>query len=137
MPLPDLMIKPVRDELTRSGLVELRTPEDVDHALSAPGTVLVAVNSMCGCSAARMRPAVVSAIKSKKRPDRITTVFAGQDMEATARAREYFTDYPASSPAVALLRDGKVVYMMQRRDIERRLPADIAADLVDAFERFC
>ena len=137
MPMPDLMIKPVRDELTRSGLTELRTPAEVDRALASPGTVLVAVNSMCGCAAARMRPAVFSAIKHDKRPDLLTTVFAGQDMEATARAREYFTDYPASSPSVALLRDGEVVYMMQRRDIERRNPADIAADLVDAFERFC
>jgi putative YphP/YqiW family bacilliredoxin len=92
---------------------------------------------MCGCAAARMRPAVAQAVKHEKRPDRLTTVFAGQDMEATERAREYFTGYPPSSPSVALLRDGKVIYMMERRDIERRRPEDIAQTLKEAFERFC
>ena len=138
MPFPEMMVAPIRRELTQHGFLELRTPEDVDGAFQAEGTVLVAVNSTCGCSSTRMRPAVVQAVHdAEKRPDRITTVFAGQDMEATARVREYITDYPASSPSVALLRDGKVVYMMLRKDIERRVPEDIAADLKDAIERFC
>jgi putative YphP/YqiW family bacilliredoxin len=136
--LPDFMIKPVRDELSRMGLEELRSPDDVDEALKeSTGTVLVAVNSMCGCAAGRMRPAVAQALQHEKKPDRLTTVFAGQDLEATERAREYFTGYPPSSPSVALLKDGKVVFMLERKDIERRHPSEIASDLVDAFDRYC
>src|SRR5687768_7050456 len=102
MALSELIVGPVRAELSRVGFEELRTPAAVDQALDSEGTVLVAVNSMCGCSAARMRPAVAQAVKHDKKPDRLTTVFAGQDMDATAHAREYFTGYPPSSPAVAL-----------------------------------
>ena len=138
MPMSELMTRPVRDELKKMGLEELRTPADVDQALGeSTGTVLVAVNSMCGCAAARMRPAVAQAVKHGKRPDRLTTVFAGQDLAATDRAREYFTGYPPSSPSVALLKDGKLIYMMERREIEGRRPDQIAESLKAAFERFC
>ena len=137
MPLSELIVGPVRDELSRLGFEELRTPAAVDQALDSEGTVLVAVNSMCGCSAARMRPAVAQAVKHDKKPDRLTTVFAGQDMDATARAREYFTGYPPSSPAVALMKNGEIVYMMQRRDIEGRRPEQIAQTLKEAFDRLC
>ena len=135
MPLSELIVGPVRNELSRLGFEELRTPAAVDQALDSEGTVLVAVNSMCGCSAARMRPAVAQAVKHDKKPDRLTTVFAGQDMDATARAREYFTGYPPSSPAVALLKNGEIIYMMQRRDIEGRRPEQIAQTLKEAFDR--
>jgi putative YphP/YqiW family bacilliredoxin len=135
MPLPEMMVQPARAELTRLGLQELRTPQDVDAALTASGTVLVAVNSMCGCAAGRMRPAVALALRGGKAPEKLTTVFAGQDLDATARAREYFTGYPPSSPSIAILKDGKLVYMMERKDIERRHPEEIASDLVTAFER--
>jgi putative YphP/YqiW family bacilliredoxin len=135
MALSELIVGPVRAELSRVGFEELRTPAAVDQALDSEGTVLVAVNSMCGCSAARMRPAVAQAVKHDKKPDRLTTVFAGQDMDATARAREYFTGYPPSSPAVALLKNGEIIYMMQRRDIEGRRPEQIAETLKEAFDR--
>jgi putative YphP/YqiW family bacilliredoxin len=138
MPMSDVITRPVRDELKKMGLEELRTPADVDRALGeSTGTVLVAVNSMCGCAAARMRPAVAQAVNHDKRPDRLTTVFAGQDLDATERAREYFTGYPPSSPSVALLKDGKLIYMMERRDIEGRRPDQIAVSLKEAFDRFC
>ena len=135
MPLPEMMVQPARAELTRLGLQELRTPEEVDAALTSSGTVLVAVNSMCGCAAGRMRPAVALALRGDKAPEKLTTVFAGQDLDATARAREYFTGYPPSSPSIAILKDGEIVYMMERRDIERRHPEEIATDLVAAFEK--
>ena len=138
MPLPELMIAPMRRELAERGLLELRSAEDVDAALrDAPGTVLIAVNSACGCSATRMRPAVVEALRGPVVPDRAFTVFAGQDLEATARARDYFTGHPPSSPSVALLRDGRLVWMLGRDGIERRLPQEIAAELTAAFERHC
>jgi putative YphP/YqiW family bacilliredoxin len=101
------------------------------------GTVLVVVNSICGCAAGRARPAVSNALSHAVKPDTLATVFAGQDQEATAQARSYFTDYPPSSPSIALLRDGKLVYMMERHDIEGRMPEEIAADLTRAFDRFC
>ena len=135
MPLPEMMVRPARAELTRLGLQELRTPEEVDAALTSSGTVLVAVNSMCGCAAGRMRPAIALALRGGKAPEKLTTVFAGQDLDATARAREYFTGYPPSSPSIAILKDGEIVYMMERRDIERRHPEEIATDLVAAFEK--
>jgi bacilliredoxin len=135
MPLPEVMVQPARAELTRLGLQELRTPAEVDEALTSCGTVLVAVNSMCGCAAGRMRPAVALALRAGNPPEKLTTVFAGQDLAATARAREYFTGYAPSSPSIALLRDGAIVYMMERKDIERRHPEEIALDLVEAFER--
>lgn len=139
MPMyPEIMVIPMREELTRLGIEELRTAEDVDRALtSQPGTALVIVNSICGCAAGRMRPAVRLALQNAARPDRAYSVFAGQEKEATDRARSYFTGYPPSSPSVAILRDGKLVYMMQRRDIESREAPAIAADLKSALDKFC
>jgi putative YphP/YqiW family bacilliredoxin len=137
MPVPEMVLRPAREQMTRMGLQELRTPADVDEVMQRRGTVMVAVNSMCGCASARMRPAVAKAIQHSKVPDTMTTVFAGQDLQATARAREYFTGYPPSSPSVAILRDGEIVYMMERRQIEGRAPAEIAEDLVEAFDRYC
>jgi putative YphP/YqiW family bacilliredoxin len=139
MPMyPEIMVIPMREELTRLGIEELRTPKEVDHALSdRPGTALVIVNSICGCAAGRMRPAVRLALQNGTRPDRAYSVFAGQEKEATDRARSYFTGYPPSSPSVAILQDGKLVYMMPRRDIESREAPAIAADLKAAFDRLC
>ena len=132
------LITPMREELTRLGVQELRTPEDVDRTLrEAPGTTLVVVNSICGCAARNARPAVDRALRHERRPDRLTTVFAGQDAEATARARAYFAPYPASSPQIALLKDGVVAFMLERKNIEGRTADEIAKDLVDAFERHC
>ncbi|MGH7470887.1 MAG: BrxA/BrxB family bacilliredoxin [Longimicrobiales bacterium] len=138
MPLPELMVKPMREELTRLGFLELRTPEQVEDALTdASGTVLIAVNSVCGCAAGRMRPAMAAAIQHEQKPARLLTVFAGQDPDATARARSYFTGYGPSSPSVALLRDGTLVFMLERKDIEGRSPAAITHDLVRAFDQHC
>jgi putative YphP/YqiW family bacilliredoxin len=135
---PEIMVIPLREELTRLGVQELRTPEEVDGALAIPsGTTMVVVNSICGCAAGRMRPAVRAALEHPSRPERMFTVFAGQDGEATERARSYFSPYPPSSPSIALLRDGKLVHMMQRSDIEHREPADIANELRRVFDRFC
>lgn len=137
MPVPEMILKPVRDEMTRMGLEELRTPADVDAAINEKGSMLVAVNSMCGCAASRMRPAVARALRqSAKKPKKLTTVFAGQDLDATTRVREYFTGYPPSSPSIVLLKDGEVVWMMERRNIEGRMPDDIAIDIVEAFDRY-
>jgi putative YphP/YqiW family bacilliredoxin len=135
---PEIMVIPMREELTRMGVQELRTAEQVDGAIvSQPGTTMVIVNSICGCAAGRMRPAVRVALQNSVRPDKMFTVFAGQDSEATERARGYFTGYPPSSPSIALFRDGKLVYMMQRSDIEHREAADIAAELKKTFDKFC
>lgn len=135
---PELMVIPMRQELTNVGVKELRTTEEVDRALSnQPGTTMVVVNSICGCAAGRMRPAVRAALQNSNRPDNLFSVFAGQDRDATERARSYFTGYPPSSPSVALLRDGKLVHMLQRSDIEHREPADIAMELKRAFDKFC
>ena len=133
------LVAPMREELTRIGFAELRTPEEVDHAIrETPGTTLVVVNSVCGCSARNARPAVAAAVQSATRkPAQLTTVFAGQDAAATDRARSYFTGYPPSSPSIALLRDGVLVHILERRQIEGRAPQDIAADLVAAFEQHC
>ena len=137
MPVPEMILKPVREQMTRMGLQELRTPAEVDSVVQQPGLVLVAFNSMCGCAASRMRPAVARALQHPKKPDTLTTVFAGQDMAATARMREILVGHPPSSPAVALLRDGEVVYMMPRREIEGRMPDEIADDLIEAFNQYC
>ena len=139
MPMyPELMVVPMREELTRLGIQELRTPEEVDQALkNRPGTTMVVVNSICGCAAGRMRPAVRMALQNSIRPDHAYSVFAGQEKEATDRTRSYFTGYPPSSPSIAILRDGQLVYMMQRRDIESREAPAIAADLQAAFDRLC
>jgi putative YphP/YqiW family bacilliredoxin len=135
---PEEMVEPMREELTSLGFRELRTPAEVDSILKrAEGTVLVFVNSICGCAAGKARPAAALALSRQPRPDILCTVFAGQDREATDRARTYFTGYDASSPSIALLRDGNLVFMLERRDIEGRDPHAIAEDLVSAFDRFC
>jgi putative YphP/YqiW family bacilliredoxin len=135
---PEIMLVPMREDLTRLGIQELRTAAEVDRALAGqPGTTMVVVNSICGCAAGRMRPAVRVALQHPGRPERLFSVFAGQDKEATDRARSYFTGYPASSPSIGLLRDGKLVHMMQRSDIEHREAADIAAELKRVFDKFC
>ncbi len=135
---PDIMVQGMRDELTRVGFRELRTPEEVDAALkNEKRTALVVVNSVCGCAAGRARPAVARALANTARPELLLTVFAGQDREATERARSYFTGYAPSSPSIALLRDGKVAFMLERHDIESRDPYAIAQDLTQAFDRFC
>ncbi len=131
-------VTPMREELTQLGVRELRTAGEVDDVLrDAHGTTLVVVNSICGCAARNARPAVARALESAKRPDRLTTVFAGQDAEATARAREYFAPYPPSSPQIALLQDGEVAFMLERRQIEGRNAEEIAKDLLAAFEKHC
>jgi putative YphP/YqiW family bacilliredoxin len=128
----------MREELTRVGFKELRTPEEVDSALQqSRGTVLVVVNSVCGCAAGRARPGVLLALKNTARPDQLTTVFAGMDLEATQRARSYFPGYGPSSPSIALFRDGELVHMMERRDIEGREADQIAGVLRAAFDQFC
>jgi putative YphP/YqiW family bacilliredoxin len=139
MPMyPEIMVVPMREELTRLGIEELKTAGDVDQALKgSPGTTMVVVNSICGCAAGRMRPAVRMALQNSVRPDHLFSVFAGQETDATERARSYFTGYPPSSPSIAILRDGQLVYMMQRRDIESREAPAIATDLKAAFERYC
>jgi putative YphP/YqiW family bacilliredoxin len=139
MPMyPELMVVPMREELTRVGIQELTTAADVDQALNnRPGTTMVVVNSICGCAAGRMRPAVRMAMQNNVRPDQAYSVFAGQDTDATERARGYFTGYPPSSPSIAILRDGRLIYMMPRRDIESREAPAIAADLKAAFDRIC
>jgi putative YphP/YqiW family bacilliredoxin len=135
---PEEFIAPMRAELTQVGFEELRSPEDVDRRLPEKGTTLVVVNSRCGCAARMARPGIRLALEqSDVRPERLTTVFAGQDREATERARTYFTGYPPSSPSIALLRDGQLVYMMERWQIEGRPATDIAADLVSAFSEHC
>jgi putative YphP/YqiW family bacilliredoxin len=135
---PEMLVRPMREELTRLGVEELRTAEAVDGALQgAQGTTLVVVNSVCGCAARNARPAVAEALRHGVRPDRVVTVFAGQDREATERARGYFTGHAPSSPSMALLKDGAVVAMLPRHAIEGRASHDIAADLVRAFDAHC
>jgi putative YphP/YqiW family bacilliredoxin len=135
---PEIMCIPMREELTQVGVEELKTPEAVDEALQhRRGTALVVVNSICGCAAGRMRPAIRLAFQNGARPDKAFSVFAGQDKEATERARSYFSGYPPSSPSIGLFRDGQLVYFLQRRDIESREAPSIAADLKAAFDRFC
>ena len=137
MAYPEFFVAPMREELTQLGIEELRTAADVDKALTQKGTTLLVVNSVCGCAAGRARPALAEAVKHTQKPDRMTTVFAGADLEATARAREYLTGYPPSSPAVALLRDGQLVWMMERRQIEGQSADAIARDLTAAFDQYC
>ena len=134
---PELMVIPMREELVRAGIKETRSAEEVDAALAQKGTTMLVVNSICGCAAGKARPAVAMALKNAARPDVLTTVFAGQDAEATDRARSYFTGYQPSSPSIALMREGKIVFMLERRQIEGRDPFSIAADLTAAFDRFC
>lgn len=138
MPYDPVLVQPMREELTRLGARELSTTEEVDEALgSGSGTVLVVVNSVCGCAAQNARPAVALAVEHAVRPDDMVTVFAGQDVEATARARSYFAGYRASSPSIAVLQDGEVAFMLERHQIEGRSAEAIAADLTAAFDRFC
>ena len=134
---PDFFIAPIRDELTRLGMIELRTTEQVDNTLSKEGTVMVVVNSVCGCAAGKARPGVALALEHGVKPDVLATVFAGADVEATERARSYFTGYPPSSPAVALLKDGKLIYLMERHQIENQEAPAIARELTDAFDKHC
>ena len=132
------MVAPMREELTRLGVEEMRTPEEVDAKLKdSKATTLVVVNSVCGCAARNARPAVARALQHPVKPDQITTVFAGQDPGATQRARSYFIGYPPSSPQIGLLKEGKVVFMLERHNIEGRTANEIAEDLVAAFDRYC
>jgi putative YphP/YqiW family bacilliredoxin len=134
---PEGMVAPMRQELTQAGIEEARTADAVENAIQQKGTLMVVVNSICGCAAGRMRPGVRAAVQSSVRPDRMITVFAGQDRDATDAARRHFTGYPPSSPSIALLRDGQLVYMMQRSDIEMSDPMTIASRLKQAFEKYC
>jgi len=135
---PDLMLVPMREELTRAGIKEALTAEEVDAAIAQPGTTMLVVNSVCGCAAGKMRPGVRLALaNSANLPDHKIAVFAGQDREATERARSYFEGNPPSSPAVAILRDGKLVYLMQRYVIEQATAQQIAGELVRAFDELC
>ena len=135
---PEFFIAPMREELTRLGVKELRTAQDVDDAVTGQsGTLMLVVNSVCGCAAGKARPGVALALRHAIRPDAVATVFAGADIDATQRARDYFTGYPPSSPAVAILRDGKLVYMMERHQIENQEADVIARDLAAAFDKYC
>ena len=134
---PEFFIAPMRDELTRLGIIELRTADEVDDTLSKEGTLMVVVNSVCGCAAGRARPGVALALEHEVKPDVLATVFAGADVEATDRARSYFTGYPPSSPSVALLRDGKLIYLMERHQIENQEAPGIARELTEAFDKYC
>ncbi len=137
MPYPESFIAPMRAELSQLGVAELKTAADVDDAVKTPGTLMLVVNSMCGCAAGKARPGIALALRHRSRPDHVATVFAGADIEATDRARTYFTGYPPSSPSVALLRDGKLVWMLERRQIESQGADQIAAALTAAFDQFC
>jgi putative YphP/YqiW family bacilliredoxin len=134
---PEPFIAPMRAELTRLGFEDLRTTEAVDDAVKKPGTTMIVVNSVCGCAAGKARPGIALALTRGKRPDHLTAVFAGADVEATETARGYFTPYPPSSPSIALLKDGKLVYMMERRQIEGQSADAIAGELRRAFEEYC
>jgi len=134
---PEMMVIPMREELTRVGIKETKTAAEVDAALTKPGTTLLVVNSICGCAAGKMRPGVRLALQNSTVPDQAITVFAGQDREATDRARSYFAGNPPTSPAVAVLRDGKLVYLMQRSAIETNTAQAIAGELARAFDEVC
>ncbi len=138
MPYPEMMIAPMREDLVKVGFTEMRTIQEVDAMLATEKrTTLVAINSVCGCAAAMMRPAVYLSLQGDHKPEVLTTVFAGQDLEATDRTREYITGFPPSSPSVALFKNGELAYFMDRHQIEGRLPEDIAADLRAAYEEHC
>ncbi|MFB6365921.1 BrxA/BrxB family bacilliredoxin [Paenibacillus elgii] len=132
------MVQPMREELTRIGVTELRTPEEVSEALdNMKGTALIVVNSVCGCAAGQCRPGVAKALQHEVKPDHLYTVFAGQDKEATAKAREYFAPYPPSSPSIALMKDGQLVHFIPRHQVEDRSAEMIGNDLIGAFETYC
>jgi len=134
---PEIMVIPMREELTRAGIKETRTAEEVDAALAKPGTTMLVVNSICGCAAGKMRPGVRLALQNSVLPDQSITVFAGQDREATERARSYFQGQPPTSPAIAILRDGKLIYLMQRFVIEANPAQVIGQELARAFNEYC
>ena len=135
---PEIMVIPMREELTRAGIKEARSAEEVDAAIATPGTTMLVVNSICGCAAGKMRPGVRMALSSAaNQPDHKITVFAGQDRDATDKARGYFEGNAPTSPAIAILRDGKLVYLMQRYVIEQATAQQIAGELVRAFDEFC
>lgn len=138
MPYSELLIKPMREDLTRLGIEETRTPEAVDAAIqNTTGTVMVVVNSVCGCAAGKARPGIAQALRNDALPNKMITVFAGADVEATERARNYFKGYPPSSPSIGLLKDGKLIYMLERYQIEGRTADQIARELTAAFDKFC
>ena len=138
MPYPPALVAPMRAEMTRMGAKELTTPAEVDAAMGdQKGTMLVFVNSVCGCAAANARPGLALALQHPARPQEVVTVFAGQDVDATARARQYFSDYQPSSPSIALFRDGEVVHFVHRHQIEGRSPQAVAAELTQAFDKYC
>ena len=137
MPYPEFFVAPMRQELTRVGVQELRTADEVDAAVHAPGTLMIVVNSVCGCAAGKARPGIALALQHHPRPDRVATVFAGADTEATERARSYFSGVAPSSPSVGLLHDGKLVFMLERAQIENRTAEQVAATLTAAFDTFC
>lgn len=134
---PEIMVIPMREELTRAGVQEIRTADEVDAALAKPGTTMLVVNSICGCAAGKMRPGVRLALQHSTKPDQLITVFAGQDRDATERARSYFGGHPPTSPAIAILRDGQLVYLMQRSAIETSTAPAIAQELTRAFDTYC
>jgi putative YphP/YqiW family bacilliredoxin len=138
MPYPEYLVAPMRQELTALGVKELRTPEDVDAAIaSTPGTLMIVVNSVCGCAAGKARPGTALALHHSPRPDAVASVFAGFDVDAVARARSHFTGYMPSSPSIALMRDGKVVFLLERSQIENRDAQGVEAQLTAAFDKFC
>ena len=138
MPYPEIMIQGMRQELTRLGIEEARTPEKVVEAVEkTDGTLMVVVNSVCGCAAGGARPGIAMALQNETKPDKAITVFAGADIDATDTARDYFKGYQPSSPSIALLKNGEVVFIMERRDIEGRHPLQIAQALTQAFETHC
>lgn len=138
MPYPEIMIRPMREDLTRLGFEELKTPEAVDNTIqNSKGTLMVVVNSICGCAAGKARPGVALALQHDVKPDKVATVFAGADIEATEKARSYFTGYGPSSPSIALLKDGQLVYMLERFQIEGRDARQIAQELTQAFDKYC
>src|ERR1051326_4106230 len=138
MPYPEFMIRPMREDLTRLGFEETKTPEQVDEVIkNSKGTVMMVVNSVCGCAAGKARPGIALALQHEVKPDRVATVFAGADIEATDRARSYFSGYGPSSPSIAILKDGQLVYMLQRWQIEGRDATQIATELTKAFDEHC
>ncbi len=137
MPYPEYLVAPMRQELVDVGARECRTAADVDTVVASSGVVMMVVNSVCGCAAGKARPGIAEALQHAHKPDVIATVFAGADIEATDRARAYFTGVSPSSPSIALMRDGKLIYMIERRDIESRTAGAIADQLTMAFDKFC
>jgi putative YphP/YqiW family bacilliredoxin len=137
MPYPEYLVAPMRQELVSIGVRECRSAAEVDEVMKSPGVVMMVVNSVCGCAAGKARPGIAMALQHPNRPDVLATVFAGADVEATARARQYFAGFAPSSPSIALVRDGQLLYMVERRDIESRSAESIADLLTLAFDRFC